>query len=45
MLFYDTIPPLQEVMALRFDTSQGRGNAWMHTLRIVLNMARGKAQV
>jgi len=37
-------PPLQEVMAFLFDTSQGRVNAWIHTLSIVLQMALGEAQ-
>jgi DDE superfamily endonuclease len=31
-------------MAFLFDTSQGRVNAWMHMLRMVLHMALGEAQ-
>jgi hypothetical protein len=31
-------------MACLFDTSQGRVNAWMHMLRMVLQMALGEAQ-
>ena len=44
ILFYFKVYPLQEVMAFLFDTSQGRVNAWIHTLSIVLQMALGKAQ-
>jgi hypothetical protein len=45
MLFYFKVYPLQEVMALLFETSQGRVNEWIHALSTILQMARGKAQV
>jgi hypothetical protein len=32
-------------MAFLFETSQGRVHEWMHTLSIVLKMARGEAHV
>ena len=44
ILFYFKVSPLQEVMAFLFETSQGRVNAWMHTLSMVLKMALGEAQ-
>jgi hypothetical protein len=44
ILFYFKIYPLQEVMALLFETSQGRVNEWIHTLSTVLQMALGKGQ-
>jgi len=44
ILFYFKVYPLQEVMAFLFDTSQGRVNEWIHTLRRVLHMALGAAQ-
>jgi hypothetical protein len=44
ILFYFKVYPLQEVMAFLFETSQGRVNAWIHTLSIVLQMALGEAQ-
>jgi hypothetical protein len=43
ILFYCKVYPLQAVMALLFETSQGRVNAWMHQRRTVLQMALGKA--
>jgi hypothetical protein len=45
ILFYFKVYPLQEVMAFLFETSQGRVNAWIHTLSTVLHMALGEAQV
>jgi DDE superfamily endonuclease len=45
ILFYFKVYPLQEVMAFLFETSQGRVNAWIHTLSMVLQMALGEAQV
>jgi hypothetical protein len=45
ILFYFKVYPLQEVMAFLFETSQGRGNEWIHTLSMVLKMALGEAQV
>jgi hypothetical protein len=32
-------------MAVLFETSQGRVNAWIHTLSMVLKMALGEAHV
>src|SRR5712692_11224727 len=43
ILFYFKVYPLQEVMAFLFETSQGRVNAWIHPLSMVLQMARGEA--
>jgi hypothetical protein len=43
ILFYFKVYPLQEVLALLCETSQGRVNAWMHHLSSVLKMALGKA--
>lgn len=44
ILFYCKVYPLQEVMAFLFETSQGRDNAWIHTLSTVLQMALGEAK-
>jgi len=44
ILFYFKVYPLQEVMALLFETSQGRVNEWIHQLSTVLQMALGKVQ-
>jgi len=44
ILFYFKVYPLQEVLALLFETSQGRVNEWIHQLSTVLQMALGKAQ-
>ena len=44
ILFYCKVYPLQEVMALLFDTSQGRVNEWIHHLSTILKMALGQAQ-
>ena len=44
ILFYCKVYPLQEVLALLFETSQGRVNEWIHQLSTVLKMALGKTQ-
>ena len=44
ILFYLKVYPLQEVMAFLFETSQGRVNAWIPMLSMVLHMALGAAQ-
>lgn len=44
ILFYFKVYPLQEVMAVLFDTSQGRVNEWIHTLSTVLKMALGEVK-
>src|SRR5439155_27237984 len=44
MLFYFKVYPLQEVLALLFERSQGRVNEWIHTRSTVLKMELGKAQ-
>jgi len=45
ILFYCKVYPLQEVLALLFETSQGRVNEWIHQLSTILQMALGKSQV
>ena len=44
ILFYCKVYPLQEVLACLFETSQGRVNAWIHTLSTVLHRALEEAQ-
>jgi hypothetical protein len=41
ILFYFKVYPLQEVIAVLFDMSQGRANEWIHTLSTVLQRALG----
>jgi Helix-turn-helix of DDE superfamily endonuclease len=41
ILFSFKVYPLQEVIAFLFGMSQGRANAWIHTLSTVLHMALG----
>jgi len=44
ILFYFKVSPLQAVMAVLFETSQGRVTEWIHHRSTVLKMALGKAQ-